>query len=105
MFDDHVSLDNNFNNFYKTLILRLMQYAFQTSVAVIVELFWVLVKVYKILLIWKILFLAAYYGEEDICRELFKHIPATTKSSLPTKPENALVEELCYEGTYKKRNY
>lgn len=41
---------------------------------------------------------AAYYGEEDICRELFKHIPAVTKSSLPTKPENALVEELCYEG-------
>ena len=39
----------------------------------------------------------AYYGEEDICRELFKHIPALTKSSLPTKPENALVEELCYE--------
>ena len=42
--------------------------------------------------------LAAYYGEEDICRELFKHIPASTKSSLPTKPENAMVEELCYEG-------
>ena len=41
---------------------------------------------------------AAYYGEEDICRELFKHIPAVTRSSLPTKPENALVEELCYEG-------
>ena len=44
------------------------------------------------------LHIAAYYGEEDICRELFKHIPAPTKSSLPTKPENALVEELCYEG-------
>ena len=42
--------------------------------------------------------LAAYYGEEDICRELFKHIPASTKSSLPTKPENALIDELCYEG-------
>ena len=41
---------------------------------------------------------AAYYGEEDICRELFKHIPAATRSSLPTKPENAMVEELCYEG-------
>ena len=44
------------------------------------------------------LHIAAYYGEEDICRELFKHIPAPTRSSLPTKPENALVEELCYEG-------
>ena len=43
-------------------------------------------------------FPASYYGEEDICRELFKHIPAPTKSSLPTKPENAMVEELCYEG-------
>ena len=43
-------------------------------------------------------FLAAYYGEEDICRELFKHIPAPTKSSMPTKPENAMVEELCYES-------
>ncbi len=43
-------------------------------------------------------FSAAYYGEEDICRELFKHIPAPTKSSMPTKPENAMVEELCYES-------
>ena len=44
------------------------------------------------------LHIAAYYGEEDIARELFKHIPASTKSSLPTKPENALIEELSYEG-------
>ena len=28
---------------------------------------------------------------------MFKHIPAHTKSTLPTKPENALVEDLCYE--------
>jgi ankyrin repeat protein len=44
------------------------------------------------------LHIAAYYGEEDITRELFKHIPAHTKTSLPTRPENALVETLCYES-------
>ena len=44
------------------------------------------------------LHIAAYYGEEDIARELFKFIPATTKSSQPTKPENALIADLCYEG-------
>ena len=40
---------------------------------------------------------SAFFGEEEIARELFKHIPAHTKSTLPTKPENALVEDLCYE--------
>ena len=44
------------------------------------------------------LHIAAYYGEEDITRELFKHIPAHCKTSLPTKPENALIEGLCYEA-------
>jgi ankyrin repeat protein len=44
------------------------------------------------------LHIAAYYGEEDITRELFKHIPAHSKTSQPTKPENALVEALCYES-------
>ena len=39
----------------------------------------------------------AFFGEEEIARELFKHIPAHTKSTLPTKPENALIEDLCYE--------
>ena len=43
------------------------------------------------------LHIAAFYGEEEITRELFKHIPAHTKTTLPTKPENALVEDLCYE--------
>ena len=43
------------------------------------------------------LHIAAYYGEEEIARELFKHIPAHTKSTLPTKPENALIDDLCYE--------
>lgn len=44
------------------------------------------------------LHIAAYYGEEDITRELFKHIPAHTKTSQPTKPENALIDTLCYES-------
>ena len=44
------------------------------------------------------LHIAAYYGEEDIARELFKHIPAHLKTSLPTKPELALIEALCYES-------
>ena len=43
------------------------------------------------------LHIAAFFGEEEIARELFKHIPAHTKSTLPTKPENALIEDLCYE--------
>ena len=43
------------------------------------------------------LHIAAFFGEEEIARELFKHIPAYTKSTLPTKPENALIEDLCYE--------
>ena len=30
-------------------------------------------------------------------RELFKHIPAHTKTTLPTKPENALIPALAYE--------
>ena len=44
------------------------------------------------------LHIAAYFGEEDIARELFKHIPAHTKTTMPTKPENALIDELCYES-------
>ena len=44
------------------------------------------------------LHIAAYYGEEDITRELFKHIPAHTKTTMPTKPEMALIEALCYES-------
>ena len=44
------------------------------------------------------LHIAAYYGEEDICRELFKHIPAHTKTTMPTKPDMALIEALCYEA-------
>ena len=44
------------------------------------------------------LHIAAYYGEEEITRELFKFIPAVTKSAQPTKPENALIMDLCYES-------
>ena len=44
------------------------------------------------------LHIAAYYGEEEICRELFKHIPAHTKTTMPTKPDMALIEALAYEA-------
>ena len=44
------------------------------------------------------LHIAAFYGEEDICRELFKHIPASTKSDIPKKLENSLIPELADEG-------
>ena len=62
------------------------------------------------------LHIAAYFGEEEITRELFKHIPAYTTTSQvswickkkctdymflilqPTRPENALIAELCYES-------
>ena len=44
------------------------------------------------------LHIAAYFGEEEITRELFKHIPAYTTTSQPTRPENALIPELCYES-------
>ena len=41
------------------------------------------------------LHIAAYFGEEDIASELFKHISAHTKSSMPSKPENDLIDEFC----------
>ena len=44
------------------------------------------------------LHIAAYFGEEDTASELFKHIPAHTKTSMPTKLENALIDELLYES-------
>ena len=44
------------------------------------------------------LHIASYFGEEEITRELFKHIPAYITTTMPTKPENALIEELCYES-------
>ena len=44
------------------------------------------------------LHIAAFYGEEEISRELFKFIPANTKSSQPTRPENALIADFGYEG-------
>ena len=44
------------------------------------------------------LHIAAYYGEEDIVRELFKHIPASTKTDMAKKPENALIPELASES-------
>ena len=60
------------------------------------------------------LHIAAYFGEEEITRELFKHIPAYTTTSQvslnrfkhnflilimqPTRPENALIAELCAES-------
>ena len=43
------------------------------------------------------LHIAAYFGEEEIARQLFRYIPVNTKSSKPTKQENALIEELCDE--------
>ena len=44
------------------------------------------------------LHIASYLGEEEITRELFKHIPAYITTTMPSKPENALIEELCYEA-------
>ena len=43
------------------------------------------------------LHIAAYFGEEEITRALFKYIPAHTKSSRPTRPESALITELAQE--------
>ena len=44
------------------------------------------------------LHIASYYGEEEIARELFKHIPASTRSAQPTRPETALIPELAHEA-------
>ena len=44
------------------------------------------------------LHIAAYFGEEEITRELFKHIPAYTTTAQPTRPENALIADLCRES-------
>ena len=44
------------------------------------------------------LHVAAFYGEEDIVRELMRHVPPSVKSEVPTVPASSLVRELAAEG-------